>query len=373
VVPRAVAAPLRGVALLVAVLAAGCLTPSATPPPPDLGDLLLVGFKGATLAASPDAERLLCDLKVGGVVLFEAANVAGPAQLAELTAAVQQRARVCAGRPVLIAVDAEGGRVMRLSPRAGYDPTLSHRDLGEANDFTLTELEARRIGAMLRTAGINWNLAPVIDVGYNPANPVIVATRRSFAANPLLVAAHARAYITGMHAEGLLTALKHFPGHGSSYTDSHEGFVDVTETANAEVELLPYRSLLAEGLVDAVMTAHVFNRHLDSRHPATLSRATVQGILREQIGYRGVVVSDDMRMGAIARHYGVGEAAVLALEAGVDVVLIARDELEDGRSAAAVALASIEAAIRQGRLSRAAVATSIARVQALRARAVRPS
>lgn len=346
-----------------------CRTAPAGPPLPDLGDLFLVGFLGTTLGGAPDAERLLCQARVGGIILLEAANVVDPAQLAGLTTDLQQRARECAGRSLLIAVDAEGGLVMRLSPRAGYAPTLSHRDLGDANDLTLTELEARRIGGMLRAAGINWNLAPVVDVGYNPANPVIVGVGRSFSANPMLVAAHARAYLAGMRAAGVLTALKHFPGHGSSYADSHHGFVDVTETANADVELLPYRLLLSEGVVDAVVTAHVFNRRLDPTYPATLSRATIHGVLREQLGFGGVIVSDDMRMGAVAKHYGFDDAVVLALAAGVDLLLITSDQLDDGRSAVVVARAAIEDAVHRGRLSRETIAAALARVRVLRARA----
>src|SRR6185503_20009947 len=118
-------------------------------------------------------------------------------------------------------------------------------------------------GARLREAGIAWNLAPVVDVGYNPANPVIVGAGRAFGADPDRVTAHARAYVAGMRAAGVLTALKHFPGHGSSFADSHLGFVDVSDTARPALELAPYRALLAEGVVDAVMTAHVYNRRLD--------------------------------------------------------------------------------------------------------------
>jgi beta-N-acetylhexosaminidase len=350
------------------LVATACRTAPPGPPLPDLGDLFLIGFHGTTLADAPDADRLLCQARVGGIILFETTNVVDPAQLAGLTSDLQRRARECAGRPLLIAVDAEGGAVMRLSPRAGYAPTLSHRELGEANDLTLTELEARRIGGMLRAAGINWNLAPVVDVGYNPANPVIVGAGRSFSANPRLVTAHARAYLAGMRAAGVLTALKHFPGHGSSDTDSHDGFVDVTETANPDVELVPYRVLLSEGIVDAVVTAHVFNRHLDATHPATLSRATLHGVLREQLQFRGVIVSDDMRMAAIAKHYGFADAVVLALDAGVDLLLITADRLDDGRSAVAVARAAIEGAVHRGRLSRETVAAALTRVRALRAR-----
>ena len=293
-------------------------------------------------------------------------------QLADLTAWMHARAQACAGRPLLIAVDAEGGRVMRLGPGAGYTDTLSHRDLGETGDLALTELEARRIGGRLRRAGIDWNLAPVVDVGYNPANPVIVGNGRAFGAEPEAVVAHAHAYLRGMHAAGVLTALKHFPGHGGSFADSHLGFVDVTATANPAIELAPYRALMAQGAVDAVMTAHVFNRHLDRRYPATLSRATVGGLLRGELGWRGVVVSDDLRMGAIEQHYGLDDAAVLALDAGVDVLLIGDDRLPDGRSAAMAAVDALRRALERGRLAPEVVTAALARVDALRARAAAP-
>jgi beta-N-acetylhexosaminidase len=343
---------------------------------PRLGDLLLVGFHGTAGEGNAELDRLLCEARAGGALLF-GRNVVDAVQVAALTRWMAERARACAGRPLLIATDAEGGRVMRLGAAAGYSATLSHRDLGDANDLALTELEARRIGARLRAAGIGWDLAPVVDVGYNPANPVIVATGRSFGADPARVVAHARAYLAGMRAAGVLTGLKHFPGHGSSFTDSHLGFVDVTDTARPALELAPYRALLAEGVVDAVMTAHVFNRRLDRRHPATLSRATITGVLRGELGWAGVVVSDDLRMGAIDQHYGLDEAAVLALNAGVDLLLIADDRLPDRRSGADVALAALRNALATGQLAPQRVEAALTRVDALRARAaaatVRPS
>ena len=332
-----------------------------------LGQLVLAGFHGTAAGGNADLERLLCDTRAGGVLVF-GRNVQSPEQLRALTGAAAERSRACTGRPLLVAVDAEGGRVMRLGPGGGWSSTLSHQDLGDTNDLTVTELEARRIAARLREAGINWNLAPVVDVGYNPANPVIVGVGRSFSANPRLVAAQARAYLAGMHAESVLTALKHFPGHGSSYTDSHKGFVDVSDTANADVELAPYRLLLADHVVDSVMTAHVFNRHLDSRYPATLSRRTITGVLRDEIGWDGVVVSDDLRMAAIEEHYGLERAAVLALAAGVDVLLIADDHLPDGRSAARVALDAVHRALVRGRLDPTRVEVALGRIAALKAR-----
>jgi beta-N-acetylhexosaminidase len=371
-----VAASFRRAALLALVLlvVSGCRTGAdaarnerAARVTPRLGELLLVGFHGTTLEDNPDLERLLCRVRVGGVILF-ARNIVDPEQLARLTRALGDRSRACTGRPLLIAVDAEGGRVMRLGPGAGYTATLSHQDLGDANDLAQTELEARRIGTMLREAGINWNLAPVVDVGYNPANPVIVGVGRSFGANPALVAAQARAFITGMHAAGLITALKHFPGHGSSVADSHHGFVDVTDTANPTVELAPYRLLLAEGVVDSVMTAHVFNKRLDRRHPATLSERTISGLLRRDLGWRGVVVSDDLRMGAIDKHYGLADAAVRAVRAGVDVVLVADDRLPGGASAAAAVMQGLERAVRRGRIPTRRVEEAFVRIETMRAR-----
>jgi beta-N-acetylhexosaminidase len=334
---------------------------------PRLGDLILVGFSGTTGEGNANLDRLLCDTRVGGVLLF-GRNVVQADQVAELTGWIATRALACAGRPVLIAADAEGGRVMRLSPTAGYPSTASHQELGDANNVAVTEIEARRIAFMLATAGVGWDLAPVVDVGINPENPVIVGMGRSFGADPGRVTAHARAYIDGMHAEGVLTALKHFPGHGGSVTDSHLGFVDVTDTANPAIELQPYRTLLAERRVDAVMTAHVYNRARDARYPATLSRATITGLLRGGLGWQGLVVSDDLRMGAIEQHYGLGDASVLALEAGVDLLLIADDRLPDGRSAAVVALDAVARALAAGRLTVTQIDAALARVDALRAR-----
>ena len=360
-------------ASLLVLVAAGCRTFPPLEPArlsaleAELGQLLLVGFEGADAEGNPALERLLCEARVGGVVLF-ARNITSDAQAARLTRALAARSRNCTGRRLLVAVDAEGGQVMRLGPDAGFTPTLSAGELGESNDFTLTELEARRIARTLRSAGINWNLAPVVDVGYNPANPVIVSAARSFSANPRLVAAHARAFVQGMHTEGVLTALKHFPGHGSSYGDSHKGFVDVTATANREAELIPYRMLLAERLADAVMTAHVFNRTLDPEFPATLSRATITELLRGELGFDGPVVTDDLRMGAIEQRWGLGTAAVTALAAGADVLLIANDRLPDGGSAAETALGRVRKRLRGGRLNPARVEEALAHVRALKAR-----
>jgi beta-N-acetylhexosaminidase len=357
--------------LAVLLVAGGC---AALRPGPErlagleLGRLLLVGFSGTEFEGNAELQHLLCEVRVGGVVLF-ARNVTSAEQVRRLTRAMREGARSCHGQPLLVAVDAEGGEVMRLGPPAGFAPSRSHRELGDDNDYAATELEARRIGARLREAGISWNLGPVVDVGYNPANPVIVARDRSFGANPVLVVEHARAWTRGMRAAGVLTTIKHFPGHGSSFDDSHLGFVDVTATARPDIELLPYQALVADGLADAVMTAHVFNQRLDPFHPATLSAPTIEGLLRRDLGFDGVVVTDDLRMAAIERRYRFHDAAVLALAAGADMLLLADDRLPDGRSAAAATVAAVRHALRRGRLEPERVARALARVAALAGRA----
>src|SRR5258707_8106095 len=258
---------------------------------------------------------------------------------------------------------------MRLSLRLGYPLALPAQELGARDDPAFTRAEARRMGLMLREAGINWALAPVVDVAVNPANPAVVALGRPSSADPARVAAHARAFVEGMHEAGVLTALKHFPGHGSSRSDSHQGFTDGSDTANLSVELRPYRALIAEGMADSVMTAHVFNRGLDPWDPATLSRFTVRRGLRGWLHYDGVAVSDDLLMGAIAQHYGLQDAPVRALGAGVDVLLIAQNTggKQDDRAAERV-IAAITRALAAGTLSDSRIREAVARVDSLRAK-----
>lgn len=371
----------RLAALFLVLIVEGCAATSSSdgavrkPPPLPLGELLLVGFGGTQVEGNDEVRSLVCDVKVGGLILFErdarsgeARNISSPEQVRQLTSDLQTLALQCTGRRLLIAADNEGGAVMRLSTRLGYLPTPPPQALGDAGDPAATALESRRMGATLREAGINWNLAPVVDVAVNPLNPAVVTLGRTFSSDPQQVIIQARAFIQGMHEAGVLTSLKHFPGHGSSRTDSHHGFVDVTETADLTIELAPYRALIKEGLADSIMTAHVFNRGLDPWNPATLSRFTIKRYLRGKLDYKGLVVSDDLLMGAIRQQYGVEEASILALQASVDMLLISQNQGRVERGAAERVIAAIRGALSDGRLSPKAVATSIQRVRALRSR-----
>jgi beta-N-acetylhexosaminidase len=226
--------------------------------------------------------------------------------------------------PLLIGMDQEGGKVARLDKKRGYADTRSHADLGAGNNVDETRLAGSEIAQALLDAGVSLNLAPVVDVAVNPDNPIIARLGRSFSADPAVVAAQAGAYIDGHHEKGIKCTLKHFPGHGSSQRDTHLGFVDVTESWH-EDELIPYRTLLEGGKVDAIMTAHIFNANLDPELPATLSPAVVTGLLREQLGYDGVVISDDMQMRAITDLFKLEQAFELAILAGVDIVAVANE------------------------------------------------
>ena len=363
------------------LIVAGCATTSATdgaarkPPPLPVGELLLVGFGGTQVEGNEEIRALVCDVKVGGLILFErdtrsgeARNIASPEQVRQLTSDIQELALRCAGRRVLIAADNEGGLVMRLSTRIGYLPTPPAQAFGDAGDPAATALEARRMGGNLREAGINWNLAPVVDVAINPLNPAVVTSGRTFSSDPQQVIVQARAFIQGMHEAGVLTSLKHFPGHGSSRTDSHLGFVDVTDTADLKIELAPYRALIKEKLADSVMTAHVFNRGLDPWSPATLSRFTIKRYLRNKLGYKGLVVSDDLLMGAIRQRYGLEEASIMALQASVDMLLISQNQGRAERGGAERVVSAIRQAMADGRLSPKSVAASIERVKGFRSR-----
>jgi beta-N-acetylhexosaminidase len=217
------------------------------------------------------------------------------------------------------------------------------------------------------STGLNMNLAPVVDVNVNPTSPAIGALDRSFSADPDTVTAHASWFIEEFRNYGIVTTLKHFPGHGSAVGDSHSGFTDVTTTWTS-VELDPYNSLLSVNAIDAVMTAHVFNAQLDSVYPATLSAATIDGLLRTQMGYQGVVVSDEMSMRAVSGSYGIDQAAELAVKAGVDILLYNKNLDSTDNSLARRIVDLLERRVQEGAITEARIEQSYARIMSLKDR-----
>jgi beta-N-acetylhexosaminidase len=331
--------------------------------------MLVIGFRGRTAGEADATLRQVSELGLGGVVLFSVdqptggpRNVESPEQLAALVGALQSAAtRV----PLLVAIDQEGGRVARLGPAHGFpSPPRSAAELGRLDDLDLTRSEARAAADVLTAAGITLNLAPVVDLAVNPVNPIIAGVDRSFGADPDRVVAHASAFIEAHHDAGVRCVLKHFPGHGSSTTDTHLGVVDVTDTWT-DLELEPFAALVSGGWTDAVLTAHVFNARLDPGRPATLSHATITGILRERLGWDGAVLSDDLQMGALRDAYGYDEAVALAIQAGIDLLVVA-NQLVYEPDAAARTVDLVEGLVRSGRISEARIDESVARIARLR-------
>lgn len=282
------------------------------------GRLCLVDFDGTE--PSDRLQHLVVDHHIGGVCLFRK-NVASAAQVAGLTAALQRLARAAGAPPLWVAIDHEGGAVSRFPPSSEVTALPSAMALGACGDVGLAMAAGRAAGEELRAMGIHLNFAPVLDVNNNPANPVIGA--RSFGESPALVEAMGTAYIAGLQAAGVGATAKHFPGHGDVTVDSHLALPCVDHAADRlhAVELPPFRAAAAAG-VAAVMTAHIVFTALDpSRTPATMSAPILRGILRGQWGYRGLIVSDSLGMRAIVDNYGIGEAAVAAVQAGCDLLL----------------------------------------------------
>lgn len=335
-----------------------------------IGQMLMIGFRGLTLSQQEPIYAEIQSGRCGNVVLFSydvpndspVRNIESTQQLTALNRSLQQLAP---GR-LLIAADQEGGLVARLRPSNGFPATLSHEELAALNDLGQTRSRAADMASTLLANGINLNLAPVVDVNVNPENPVIGGIERSFSADPEVVARQAAAFIDGHHDRGVLTTLKHFPGHGSSEDDSHLGFVDVTQTWSRQ-ELLPYQRLIQAGKVDAVMTAHIFNETLDDRYPATLSQPTITGILRNELRFDGVIITDDMQMGAIRDHYGFEESVELAVQAGCDMIAIANNSIYDP-NVSRRAFDVIRQAVQAGRISQARIEESHQRILRLKQR-----
>lgn len=336
-----------------------------------VGQMLLIGFRGETLYDETTA--LLDEIAPGGVILFDydgpsggeqVRNIVSPDQLKALIADLQEASE----RPLLIAIDAEGGFVNRLKEDYGFEVQLpSHLAMG-AGTSTETESLAGASARQLSDLGINWNLAPVVDVNVFPESPAIGYWERSFSDDPDAVADHAAAFARAHHDQGVVSTLKHFPGHGSAVGDTHLGVTDVTDSFIRDAELAPYRTLIDDGYDDVVMTAHVVNRNLDpSARPATLSRLIVTDLLRGELGFAGVILSDDMQMGAILEQYSLETAAIEAIKAGVDVILIANQNTYDIDHVRRVK-AAIIAAVERGEISRQRIDESVERILALKRR-----
>lgn len=346
-----------------------------------VGQLVMMGVDGST-AQAPGVQAALEQIRagqLGGVILYRY-NVTGPEQVRALNRALADANAL--PQPLLIAVDQEGGLVQRLRASNGFFDTPSHEDVATQQTTAQARATWLRMARMVADAGFNFNFGPVVDLRGDPqdptgapASPVIGALERAFSSDPAVVVTYATQFIEAHREAGVLTALKHWPGHGLAGGDTHLGLVDVTQTAR-DVEQETFRQLAHAGLADAVMTAHLVNRNVDPDWPVTLSEKFIAPLLRGRDGFQGVVVTDDLHMGAIQNEHGEREAVVRALLAGNDILVFSnnpaaatnvpgfRPRYDLGRHVAAL----VREAIARGELTEAHVEAAWTRVARLRDR-----
>lgn len=348
-----------------------------------IGQMVMMGFAG-TDPSHEGVQAVLNHIeaeRLGGVVFYRY-NVESPEQTRALNQALM--AATPGSLPLLRAIDQEGGLVQRLNSRNGHHDHPSAQAVAESQTPEQAYDTYRDQASMVREAGFNFNLAPVVDL-YNrpgspstePGSPVIGGLGRAFASDPATVMAYASAAIRAHRDTGVLTSLKHYPGHGLARGDSHQGLVDVTDDYQP-IERAPFRGLIAAGLADSVMGAHLVNRNVDPLYPVTLSTRYLEPWLRQEDGLgEGVIVTDDLFMGAIQRHHDFEEIVVRAIQAGNDLLIFSNNpaaapEIEGFEPQHDIPLQVIEvvmAAINRGELSATRIHDSWQRLQEFRARA----
>jgi beta-N-acetylhexosaminidase len=323
-----------------------------------IGQLFMVGFMGT--AVTPDLASFIKEYKPGGVILFSR-NLESVEQIVELTNELQ---RASSKWPLLISIDQEGGRVSRLPKGFTIFPPCEL--IGRCNSTELAYAAAATIAKELKAVGINMNMAPVLDVNSNPDNPVI--GDRAFSSVPEEVGEMALVTAAGLQDNKVVACGKHFPGHGDTNADSHKELpvVEASRERLEAIEFPPFRRAAAAG-VATMMTAHVLYKCLDDQLPATLSPAIITHLLREEMRYDGVVLTDDLEMHAIVDHYGVGDAAQRAILAGCDVLLICKE-----RDREIAAFEAVEKAVASGTIDGERLNQSVARIQRVKQRFLIP-
>lgn len=323
-----------------------------------IGQLFMIGFLGTSV--TPDLASFIKEYKPGGVILF-ARNLESIEQIVDLTNGLQ----ACSPHsPLLISIDQEGGRVSRLPKEFTIFPPCEL--LGRCNSTELAYAAGATIAKELRAVGVNMNMAPVLDVNSNPDNPVI--GDRAFGATPGIVCELGMATAAGLQDNKVVACGKHFPGHGDTSVDSHKELpvVEALRERLETVEFPPFRRAVTQGVV-SMMTAHVLYRALDPELPATLSPTIITNFLRQELQYDGVVLTDDLEMRAIIDHYGVEDAAVRAVLAGCDILLICKD-----RDREIAAFKAVEQAIETGGISPERLSLSLGRIAHLKNRFLAP-
>lgn len=329
-----------------------------------IGQMLLIGFPKAEV--DPEVLEEVRKGKVGSIIIFEK-NIPPKnsfVALKKITWSYQRAAPI----PLFICIDQEGGRVNRLKDKYGFPRSITAAAMGSSQSLDSVRFYSEATAATLAGLGIDVNFAPVVDLASNPDNPIIARYGRAFSSDEDSVALFAKEFIKGHRKFNVLTSPKHFPGHGSSKADTHLGIADVTKTWETR-ELEPYQGLIDSGYVDAIMTSHIVNRKLDPEgHPGTLSDDMVSGILRKQMGFDGVVFTDDMQMHAITKHYGLEDAIRLAIQAGVDIMTFSNNISGSDERTVDKVHSIIRGMVERGVLTEARIDQSFDRIMKLKRR-----
>jgi beta-N-acetylhexosaminidase len=335
-----------------------------------IGQMIIIGFRGTEAQENSDVHKIITDIKPGGVILFDydvpsnsfPRNIVSYEQTKKLIADLKSYSST----PLFTAVDAEGGAVNRLKEKYGSLPIVSAEKMGKDLTLETTKEESEKLAEELSKLGFNMNFAPVVDLNINNKNPIIGGLERSFSSDPKIVINNAKVFIESHNKNNIVAVAKHFPGHGSSTGDSHLGLVDVTNTYQAK-ELDPYIELQKTHLLNAVMTAHIINKNIDKEYPATLSYNFIQKILRDQVGFDGVVISDDMQMNAIVNSFGTKEAIIKAINAGCDMLLLSNNgTAEYNKNLPYEAVDIIYNAVKEGIISEERIEESYKRIYELK-------
>ncbi len=336
-----------------------------------IGQMIMAGFRGTALKSSDHIYRDITQHHLGGVILYsrdlllganKPRNIQSKTQLKKLIGDLKQLAKI----PLLVAVDEEGGRVSRLNAKFGFTDTQNAQEIGEINQLPATEKWASHIAGKVKEMGFNVNFAPVVDLNVNPKAPIIGRLGRSFSGDVETLVNHAYKFAEVHRKQGIICAIKHFPGHGSAIMDSHLGFTDVTDTWQP-VELKPFKRMIEKGFQGMVMTAHVFNKKLDDKYPATMSKKIMNDYLRKKWGWQGVIISDDMQMNAIAKNYGLEEAIEKSINAGVDIILFSNNGRDFyNQKIVPQTIDIIKKLIKQGKISRQRIDASYQRIMKMK-------
>ena len=334
-----------------------------------IGQLLIFGFHGSDAQPNASIIKMIQRYHLGGVILFNrdylhdknifARNIQNKQQVKQLISDLQKASKI----PLFVTIDQEGGTAERLLPEHGFKHTYSAKKLGQLNDPTITKKNATTLASELKSVGFNVNFFPVVDLELNTSSIIISQRERSFSADPKRVIAQSQIFIDTFHKNNLLCSLKHFPGHGSAAGDSHEGFVDISATWSP-IELAPYKQLTC----DFVMVAHMFNKQLDPNYPASLSKSTIQNLLRNQLKFNGLVITDDLGMGAISKHYTLQETIKLALQAGNDLLIFGNGKTNDDLLLPYKVFTTIKTLLAKGEITPARINQSYEHIMAVKHR-----